>query len=273
MDQQLPTQSVIADGAGWRLSSVHCAAKVGERHAEERHGHHVIALVQSGTFTYHGTHGRALLHAGALLLGRKDTCYSCGHDHADGDLCLAFQMDDWFFRDLAGEVTGKSGYEFPLSRTRAKTSWLRPFATLQYARNHAARDEKAIAFAEAVIEGLSETLTERPVSLRDELRIGQVLRVIDNEWDEPLDLQHLASIARMSRFHFLRVFRRVTGLTPHQHIISLRLTSAARRLFESHESVTSIAMSCGFGDLSTFNHTFRRVFGHTPTAFRRGNSL
>jgi len=272
MDQQFPTQSVIADGAGWRLSSVHCNAKVGERHAEERHGHHVIALVQSGTFTYHGTHGRALLHAGALLLGRKDTCYSCGHDHADGDHCFAFQMDDWFFRDLAGEVTGKSGYEFPLSRVRAKASWLQPFAALHYARNCATRDERAIAFAEAVIAGLSETLSERSVSLRDELRIGRVLRHIDNEWDAPLDLQHLASIARMSRFHFLRVFRRLTGLTPHQHIIRLRLTAVVRRLFESNESVTSIAMSCGFGDLSTFNHAFRRVFGHTPTACRRSAS-
>jgi AraC family transcriptional regulator len=268
MDQQLPTQSVIADGIGWRLSSVHCAAKVGERHAEECHGQHVIALVQTGTFTYHGRHGRTLLHSGALLLGRKDTCYSCGHDHADGDHCLAFQMDDCFFHDLAGEVTGKSGYEFPLSRLRAKASWLQPFAALQFARNRVVREERAVAFAEVVIAELSGTVSERSVSLSDELRIGRVLRHVDNEWDAPLDLQHLASIARMSRFHFLRVFRQVTGLTPYQHIISLRLTAAARRLLESNESVTSIAMSCGFGDISTFNRTFRRVFGHTPTACR-----
>ena len=88
--------------------------------------------------------------------------------------------------------------------------------------------------------------------------------------DEGLDLAALARIARLSKFHFLRVFRRAVGATPHQYLTAIRLRRAAARLRETSESVTAIAYDCGFGDLSTFNARFRAAFGQTPSAHRRG---
>ena len=77
----------------------------------------------------------------------------------------------------------------------------------------------------------------------------------------------------MSKYHFLRVFRRLTGVTPHQYLISARLRRAALALASSREPVIAVALDAGFGDLSTFNKTFRAAFGLTPTQYRASRLL
>ena len=72
----------------------------------------------------------------------------------------------------------------------------------------------------------------------------------------------------MSKYHFLRTFRRVTGLTPYQFILMLRMRRAAVRLATSADPVAHVAYDAGFGDLSTFNNRFRGLFGAPPTKFR-----
>jgi AraC-like DNA-binding protein len=73
----------------------------------------------------------------------------------------------------------------------------------------------------------------------------------------------------MSEFHFLRVFRQVTGVTPHQHILRSRLRDAALRLRATSDDVVFVAIDAGFRDLSNFNHVFRAEFGVNPTRFRK----
>ena len=73
----------------------------------------------------------------------------------------------------------------------------------------------------------------------------------------------------MSKYHFLRCFRALTGVTPHQYLIALRLRRAATALRTTLEPVAAIAFEAGFGDLSTFNARFRSAFGASPQRFRR----
>jgi AraC-like DNA-binding protein len=78
----------------------------------------------------------------------------------------------------------------------------------------------------------------------------------------------LAAVAGMSKYHFLRVFGRLTGVTPYQYLISARLRRAALALASSRRPVIAIALEAGFGDLSTFNKSFRAAFERTPTQYR-----
>jgi AraC family transcriptional regulator len=73
----------------------------------------------------------------------------------------------------------------------------------------------------------------------------------------------------MSRYHFLRTFRHVVGLTPHQFILRTRLHRAALALRRSGRPVLEVALDAGFADLSTFNRRFRATMGVTPGAYRR----
>ena len=139
-------------------------------------------------------------------------------------------------------------------------------------------EELALRFAGDVTAVLAEF--DRAVgrsSRRDERRISDAVRRIEAEEHEPLDkrlsLTGLARGVAMSPYHFLRTFRHVVGMTPHQFVLRTRLHRAAVRLRRSDELVSAIAFDAGFNDLSTFNRRFRRVVGVSPSAYRTGRRI
>jgi transcriptional regulator GlxA family with amidase domain len=128
----------------------------------------------------------------------------------------------------------------------------------------------ALQAAEAVL-GIASgaTPTIAAPSPRDHKRISVVLRHMEETQDQPHSLDALAALACMSKYHFLRNFRRITGSTPYDYLLSLRLRRAAVRLRDSDDSIVAIAFDAGFGDLSTFNAKFKDVFRKTPGEWRR----
>jgi AraC-like DNA-binding protein len=84
-----------------------------------------------------------------------------------------------------------------------------------------------------------------------------------------VDLDRVAAQQASSPFHFLRVFRRVLGVTPHQYLLRVRLRHAARLLAQGPDrAVTDVAYDVGFADLSNFTRSFHRAAGVSPRAFR-----
>src|SRR5262249_50333728 len=100
-------------------------------------------------------------------------------------------------------------------------------------------------------------------------RMNDAVERIERGCREPLSLKELAGSVGLSPFHFLRVFRGVTGTTPHQYVIGARLRLAVRMLLDTQRPVTEIAYDVGFQDLSNFVNTFRRVVGCSPGAYRK----
>ena len=78
----------------------------------------------------------------------------------------------------------------------------------------------------------------------------------------------MAREARLSPYHFLRTFQRLTGVTPHQYVLRARLRQAALRLVSGGDKIVDVALDCGFGDLSNFNRAFRAEFRLSPRAYR-----
>ena len=147
-----------------------------------------------------------------------------------------------------------------LARIEARTAFADPLDI----------DETAARLMEAVIGAVSD-MTPLPVrvSPRDVRRVGEAVRHIELNATEALDLDTLAGVAIMSKYHFLRTFRHTVGMTPYQFLLGVRMRRAAVRLATSSAPVSAIAFETGFGDLSTFNSRFREVFGMSPTAYRR----
>lgn len=268
------TQRVLASGPGWHVADIVCTAGPDDRPYEERHDRASIALVTQGSFQYRSAQGSAVLAPGAVLLGNEGTCFECGHEHAAGDRCVAFQFAAGHLEDIVAETPGARSVAFAVPRLPPLPA-LMPLvaaAEAEAAREEPdgnALEELAMRLAGAVAAALADATGGPPRPRpRDERRVTEILRRIEREADEPLPLAALAREAGMSPYHFLRVFRAVAGMTPHQFVLRTRLHRAALRLRRSDDAVSAVAFEAGFNDLSTFNHRFRRVMGASPTAWR-----
>jgi AraC-like DNA-binding protein len=95
--------------------------------------------------------------------------------------------------------------------------------------------------------------------------------VIDVRYAEPLDLDALARAAYVSRWHFVRSFRRAFGETPYQYLLTRRMERAAALLRTTDHSVAAICAEVGLASVGSFTSSFKRVHGCTPTAYRRAH--
>lgn len=99
-------------------------------------------------------------------------------------------------------------------------------------------------------------------------RLLPVIRYLEKNFNEPLNLPEVASLANLSPYHFHRTFKAVQGETLADFIRRLRLEAAADDLFKSKQPVLNIALEYGFSSSQSLAKAFKQHFGVTPSAFR-----
>jgi AraC family transcriptional regulator len=104
-------------------------------------------------------------------------------------------------------------------------------------------------------------------------RIDRVIDHLRRNLDRPVKLGELAHVACFSEFHFHRVFRAVSGETLNNFTNRLRLEKAARLLRYSVQSLTDIALDCGFSSSATFSRAFRSGYDTSPSQFRKSGEI
>jgi len=135
-------------------------------------------------------------------------------------------------------------------------------------------EQLALDLAGQVAASVAESVpAASPPAWRDEQRVAAILRRIETDASATLGVGDMARDVAMSPYHFLRTFRRVAGMTPHQFVLRARLQDAAVQLRRSSRPVLDIALDSGFGDLSTFNRRFHATMGMTPTAYRHQDRI
>jgi AraC family transcriptional regulator len=101
-----------------------------------------------------------------------------------------------------------------------------------------------------------------------ESKVRRVIAFIENNLHRELRLEELAAVTHMSPYHFARLFKRATGISPHRFVVRRRIDAATALLTESTSSISSIARAVGFSTASHFATTVRRITGMTPSAYR-----
>ena len=104
-------------------------------------------------------------------------------------------------------------------------------------------------------------------------RIDRVIDYFRGNLDRQVGLAELASVACFSEFHFHRIFRAVSGETLKNFTNRLRLKKAARLLRYSEQSLTDIALDCGFSSSATFSRAFRAGYDTSPRQYRKSGEI
>jgi AraC family transcriptional regulator len=99
-------------------------------------------------------------------------------------------------------------------------------------------------------------------------KLKQVTDWIDAHLDAEFDLDELAAKAGLSKFHFHRLFKQATGVSPGKYQLKARMDEARRRMRETKQSVIAIALDLGFSSPSHFAQVFRRETRMTPSEYR-----
>lgn len=98
--------------------------------------------------------------------------------------------------------------------------------------------------------------------------LARVLAFIDVEMARPLRVIDLAGVARLSPFHFARMFRHSVGQAPHAYITARRMAVASKLLLESDLPIVEVSRRVGFRTQAHFTGVFRVRTGMTPGRFR-----
>ena len=132
------------------------------------------------------------------------------------------------------------------------------------------------------VQGLAQTLTvhlirhyaeydaeTRPSNALPGAKLRRAIAFMEANLQEPFDLARLAQTTGISAFHFSRLFKKATGLSPSRYFIRQRIAKAQQLLQETDTSIIEIGMSVGYSSPSHFAQIFRRELGVSPSDYRR----
>ena len=112
---------------------------------------------------------------------------------------------------------------------------------------------------ESLLSG--EYIAEHPL-------VATVSAYVDEHLDEPISLEDLSRQVHVSKYHFLRKFKELTGVTAHAFVMNKRLIRACE-LLQKGESVMDVCQNTGFSDYSVFLRNFKAAFGTSPGQYRQ----
>ncbi|WP_284735817.1 helix-turn-helix transcriptional regulator [Dongia deserti] len=266
----------IAQSKSLAIYDYRCRIGLGATPFVERHNRSSISFVRKGSFGYH-TRGKYFeLVAGSVLIGRAGDEYVCSHDHVCGDECLSFQLAPELVAAIGDDDTIWSVGALPPVPELMVVAELAEAAAAR--QSDVALDEAGLLMAARFVEiagsthrAKSAAAEQKPVvtATRDRRRAVEAALWLEEHAHQAIDLDRVSRQAGLSPFHFLRLFARVLGVTPHQYLVRCRLRHAARLLADPARSITDVAFDVGFADLSNFVRTFRRAAGVSPRVFRK----
>lgn len=99
-------------------------------------------------------------------------------------------------------------------------------------------------------------------------RLSKVMDYIDTHYSENITLEEAAQIACFSKFYFTRLFKQYTDQTFYDYLSTKRIHAAEQMLIVPNLAITEISLKSGFSSLSSFNRTFKRLKGCSPTEYR-----
>ncbi len=257
-----------------RYRGLECLRATFRRYSYARHTHetYAIAAILQGCETFYHRGEQHYAVAGSLAVVCPDELHD-GSPHGGGFEYRTLYPSADLMREIAEDVAGR-----PLAHPPwfSRSVFQDPELTAALTRLHASlsdrggqvplleQDTRLVAFLANLIARWADL--ESPQT-RESRVVARVRDYLEAHLAEEVELADLARLAGLSRSHFIRAFRRETGLTPHAYLMDRRFR-AASRLLERGEAPGAVAAACGFFDQSHLNRVFKARMGVTPGVYR-----
>jgi AraC family transcriptional regulator len=99
--------------------------------------------------------------------------------------------------------------------------------------------------------------------------ITSAINYIDNNYQSKVTIDEIASLSHISKFHFSRLFKKFTGVTPYEYLISYRINQSKIFLKTTELSVSEIGFKSGYNDVNNFIRDFKKYVGVTPLKYKK----
>jgi AraC-like DNA-binding protein len=105
-------------------------------------------------------------------------------------------------------------------------------------------------------------------TINDTNRIDKIITFLNKNYNRPVNLTEISSLAAMNATAFCRYFKSKTGKSLKAYIADMRTAYACKLLLMNNMNISQISTECGFDTISHFNKTFKKIAGYTPSQYK-----
>lgn len=184
--------------------------------------------------------------------------------------CIGFDGDG--FKDIYKIIFDQNYIIHPVNQQNIHQIFMNIFKLKQSDTKHF--DIKVLSlmfqiFSEIVNDEAEDTSNEQNP---DALMVNKVKKFIKENMDENISIDDMAKEAGYSKYQFIRIFQKLTGITPGKYLNKIRIEKAQQYLIETILPLDIIAQKVGFNSLSAFITSYKNYTGHTPGFLRKNIS-
>lgn len=241
---------------------------VGHSMRRRKHSDNLLAYCTEGSGTLHMDDGDWTVHAGDLILLPAGSAHSYAADKAKPWSLYWVHYEG----ELADQYTEFFGVDQPVATIGVQPRLIADFEAL-FALRGASLNERALVHTASVLKSMLTDIAAL-IAAHDSGRgtridLDMIQQIMHRRLDRDLNLDALAQAANLSKFHFVRKFKQLTGHAPIQHFIHLKMQHACQLLDSTQEPIKLIANRVGYNDPHYFSRLFKRVIGVSPQQYRQ----
>jgi len=243
-----------------------------------------ISFVRKGNFLFNVFRRALDSYNGTVLVTKPGYEHTVTHTHTVPDECTIFDFTPAFAEEIYQRWGGtpffrNNDLHSTLLQTNAEIEFLHFFVLQLVLRRSGSRlqiDQLVMEIAEKVLGAITDYspnpfITDR-LKKHHLITIEKAKEYITTHFTEDISLVETARYCHTSPFHFSRIFKAFTSVSPHQFLLGIRLRHAEMLLCNSALPVADIAFSSGFNSLEHFSAAFSKKYQQSPTAFRTQKS-
>ena len=261
------------------LVTIRCTRCTGREFGQHSHKSYAVTSILSGEMTLTFLDSEYLLKAGDTAFTGINNVHSGKAERVE---FVSFLINPLLIQDmLSGAGQPLAGNAIDFNNSTASDSEIAKLARM--AAGELADDKMGQGpMLDAIVNQLVIHLLRSHMTVRRsphielsragpvDRRLRRAMEFMHDNYSRELALEEIASAAYLSEYHFARLFKQITGITPHVYLANLRLERARELLLESTLPISEIAAMVGYQSQSHFTKIFKSVTGTTPRVFREG---